>query len=88
MFTVEMDWDEVAINVLDETAQHEDVQCLMYEDVVYIRQWNDRENRYNTVAMTNEMFDELQLSFNEGEGAYRRETIQLDDDGDYDYLDD
>ena len=29
MFTVEMDWDEIAITVLDESAFHDDVQCLI-----------------------------------------------------------
>lgn len=81
MFTVEMDWDEIAITVLDEGAFHEDVQCLIYEDTVFIRQWNDKENRFSVIAMSPEMFDELRVSFDQGEGAYRRETFEVNDDG-------
>jgi len=80
-----MDWDEIAITVLDESAFHEDIQCLIYEDTVYIRQWNDKENRFSVVAMTPEMFDELRVSFDQGEGAYRRQVIDVDEDGEYDY---
>jgi hypothetical protein len=87
MFTVEMDWDEIAITVLDESATHEDVQCLIYEDTVYMRQWNDKENRFSVIGLSPEMFDELRISFDQGEGAYRRETIPLDDDGEYDFGD-
>jgi len=85
MFTVEMDWDEVAITVLDESAHHEDVQCLIYDDTVFIRQWNDKENRFSVVAMSPEMFDELRVSFDQQEGAYRRSIINIDEDGEYDY---
>lgn len=88
MFTVEMDWDEIAITVLDESAQNEDVQCLIYEDTVYMRQWNDKEGRFLVLSMTPEMFDELRVSFDQGEGAYRRETVPLNDDGEYDYGED
>lgn len=85
MFTVEMDWDEIAITVLDESAFHDDVQCLIYEDTVYMRQWNDKENRFSVVAMTPEMFDELRVSFDQGEGAYTRTIVEVDEDGEYDF---
>ena len=32
MFTIEMDWDETAITILDSTGEHEDVQFLVYDD--------------------------------------------------------
>jgi|SaaInlV_100m_DNA_5_1039725.scaffolds.fasta_scaffold46559_2 hypothetical protein len=85
MFTVEIDWDEIAITVLDEDAYHEDVQCLIYDDTVYIRQWDDKSNRFSVVAMSPEMFDELRVSFDQGEGAYRRERIEYDENGEYDF---
>lgn len=85
MFTVEMDWDEIAITVLDESAYHEDLQCLIYEDTVYIRQWNSDEGRFNVVSMTPEMFDEFRVSFDQQEGAYRRSIVETDEDGEYDF---
>ena len=85
MFTVEMDWDEVAITVLDENAHHEDVQCLIYDDTVFIRQWDDKLNKFSVIAMSPEMFDEMRISFDQGEGAYRRSTIEFDENGEYDF---
>jgi hypothetical protein len=38
MFTIEMDWDETAVQVLDQTGEYEDVEYILYDDIVYIRQ--------------------------------------------------
>lgn len=85
MFTVEMDWDEIAITVLDENAYHEDLQCLIYDDTVYMRQWDEKENKHTIIKMSPEMFDELRVSFDQGEGAYRRHVVEINEDGEYDY---
>ena len=38
MFTIEMDWDETAITILDPDGEYEDLQVIAYDDIVYMRQ--------------------------------------------------
>lgn len=70
MFTIEMDWDETAITILDQTGEHEDVQFLVYEDIVYIRQWDEDMQRHILITMSPHMFEELAASIELPEGAY------------------
>tara|TARA_B110000977_G_C10801327_1_gene386411 strand:- start:318 stop:563 length:246 start_codon:yes stop_codon:yes gene_type:complete len=70
MFTIEMDWDETAITILDTSAQHEDLQVIMYDDIVYIRQWEDDIGHYNYIVVTPAMMLALQTSFKLPVGAY------------------
>jgi len=70
MFTVEMDFDEIAITILDETGQYEDVQFFIYDDIVYIRQYFEKVDAFGVVAMTPEMFEEFRKSLDKPEGAY------------------
>lgn len=71
MFTIEMDWDETAITILDESGEYEDLQVLIYDDIVYIRQWFEEANRFSVVAITPEMFHALMVSMKLPEGAYK-----------------
>ena len=70
MFTVEMDWDETAITILDDSGQFEDFQIIIYDDIVYMRQWFEEANRYNVIALTPEMLHQFNLSFKLPVGAY------------------
>lgn len=70
MFTIEMDWDETAITVLDQTGEHEDVQFLIYEDIVYIRQFDHDTNKYSLIEMSPDQFGEIMESMHLPEGAY------------------
>ena len=70
MFTVEIDFDEIAINVLDDTGKYEDMQTLIYDDIVYIKQWNEEQKRFYTVAISPQMFHEFLTSINQSEGSY------------------
>lgn len=70
MFTVEMDHDEIEITVLDDHNIHEDVKVFSYEDIVYIRQFNEKENRYDLVSMSPEMYVELMQAYQSPEGSF------------------
>ena len=74
MFTIEMDFDETAITILDPLGQEEDVQVLMYDDIIYMRQWDDHLNRFRVITMSSPMYLELMRSFNLPEGSYMIET--------------
>lgn len=71
MFTIEMDHDETLITLLDDCDDYEDVQFVIFDDIVYIRQWNNEIEKFNTIAMSPEMFDEFCKALNLPSGAYR-----------------
>lgn len=70
MFTVEMDHDETTVTVLDNHGNWDDVELILYDDVVYIRQYDSELNVMQMVAMSPEMFHEILISMNHSEGAY------------------
>ena len=76
MFTVEMDWDETAITILDQTGEHEDLQFLIYDDIVYIRQWDEDYGRHIMIAMSPEMFDEMSEAVRMPVGAYMIQKME------------
>ena len=65
-----MDWDETAVTVLDQTGEHEDVQFLIYDDVVYIRQFDNDTNHHSVIEMSPDQFHEIMAAMNLPEGAY------------------
>lgn len=70
MFTTEFDHDEVLITILDDTDFYEDVQFVIFDDIVYIRQWSDEFDRFQTITVSPEMFDQFLEALNLPEGAY------------------
>lgn len=70
MFTNEFEWDETVTTVLDDEGKHEDVQLFIDDNEVYIRQWNEREHRYELICMGPKMFQELLEALKHTEGAY------------------
>ena len=70
MFTVEMDFDEIEITVLDDSGTKEDVKVFSYDEIVYIRQWNEKRRSYDLVVLTSEMYVELMTAYSKPEGAY------------------
>jgi len=70
MFTVEMDWDETAIIILDQNGGYEDVQFIVFDDIVYIRQWDEDLNRFSVITMSPIMFEEFRSALELPEGAY------------------
>lgn len=70
MYTVEMDLDEIEITVLDDTARFEDIKVFSYEDIVYIRQFDESINEFIVLSMTPEMYTELMEAWKSPEGAF------------------
>jgi hypothetical protein len=70
MFTVEFEFDEIEITVLDDTGHKEDVKVHLFDDIVYIRQVLDG-NKVEAIEMSPDMWDELVAAINSPEGAYR-----------------
>lgn len=72
MFTNEFEFDSTITTIMDELGEHEDVQLIIGDDVVYIRQFNDdkRETTYDLIAMSPKMFLEMQHALNKSEGMF------------------
>ena len=71
MFTIEMDHDEIEITVMDDTGHSEDVKVHLFDDIVYIRQFEDDTDSVNAIAMSPDMWDELVAALNSPEGTFR-----------------
>tara|TARA_B100001093_G_C26656255_1_gene939773 strand:+ start:678 stop:911 length:234 start_codon:yes stop_codon:yes gene_type:complete len=70
MYTVEFDEDETLITVLDDKGKYDDVSVFLYDDVVYIRQWNEKDDRFQVIAMTDMMYLKLMSAWTSPEGAF------------------
>ena len=70
MFTIEMDWDETAITILYPDGEYEDLQVIAYDDIIYIRQWDEDIQRFILMSFSPKMFLSLMQSFKLPEGAY------------------
>ena len=77
MFSVEHEFDNTTITVLDDSGEQEDVAVILFDDLVYIRQYVEdtdlRSNLYykaSVVTMTPKMFAELIEAYNRGEGSF------------------
>lgn len=70
MFTTEFDHDEIAITILDDNGNYEDVKFLLYDDIVYIQQWDVLSNNTQIIGMSPEMFSELLIAMQNPEGAF------------------
>ena len=65
-----MDLDEIEITVLDDNGRYEDVKIFSYDDVVYIRQYNQKKNKNDLIQMSPEMYAELMTAWQSPEGAF------------------
>ena len=73
MFQNEIDWDETVTHLLDDDGVHEDVQLIIDDNEVYIRQWSENYQRYDLIIMSHKMFIELQQALQHTEGLFRTE---------------
>ena len=72
MFTVELDTDEgesVTVTTLDGLGKYDDVRLVMFEDVVYLTQYDDHENMHSLILSPQQWYD-LVASMQTTEGAY------------------
>ena len=73
MLTNEFEFDSTVTTVMDESNEFEDVQLIIGEDVVYIRQFNDdkRETSYDLIAISPKMFSDMLNALNFTEGMFQ-----------------
>ena len=70
MFSVEHDFDNTTVTVLDDGGEQEDVAVILFDDLVYIRQYVEDTDLASVVTMTPKMFAEMIEAYNRGEGSF------------------
>lgn len=78
MFTVEYEHDATIVKSLDETAQYEDVEMVLDEEVVYIRQWDEDLGKYEMLILSYQQLLDLAASLKTTEGLHQIEIITND----------
>jgi len=74
MFTIEIDWDETAITLLDPEGKEEDLEVIMYDDIIYMRQWDEDINRFRMLTASPKQFIQLMEAFKLPAGSYIIDT--------------
>lgn len=70
MFTVEFDYEDIEITIIDNYALYEDIKINAFEEVVFIRQWSEELNRHNCIVISPKMWEELIMSISKSEGVF------------------
>lgn len=70
MFSVEHEFDSTTITVLDDSGEQEDVAVILFDDVIYIRQFVEDTDLASIVTLSPQMFEELVEAYNRGEGSF------------------
>lgn len=71
-----MDWEETSITILDPGGEYEDMQVIMHEEVVYIRQYDFDQEQYDYCIISPKQMLALIRAFKLPEGAYQLEEIE------------
>ena len=70
MITFEFEDDETCITIIDNTGDLEDIQALLYDDYCHIRQWNEKNQMFDVVTLTPEMYFKLMQAWKLPQGTY------------------
>lgn len=70
MYTVEFDDDNIEIVIVDDNDDYEDLRVDAFNDVVYLRQWNEDMNSFEVIVISPQMWEELICSMHSPEGAF------------------
>lgn len=67
--------DYTLTRVSDDTMLSEDVQVVYGDNLVILRQYNEKERRYETIELSPKMYVELMYSFSAQDGTF---TLDFD----------
>ena len=73
MFQNEIDFEETITTIIDDYDVHEDVQLIIDDNEVFIRQWSEQIQKYDLIVMSHKMFLEMQQALQHTEGLFRTE---------------
>lgn len=72
MYSVEFDWDEVCITVMDDTGVHGDLKIYAFDDLVYITQDDPELDVQHILEINPDMWEELISAIHSPEGFFMR----------------
>ena len=76
MFTIEMDWDETAITILDPDGKKDDLQVIMYDDICYIRQWDETIDSHHLIVVSPKQMLALQQEI-KNDNNLRKTSVRI-----------
>jgi len=71
MFSVEFEHDEITITIMDDSGGYDDLIINSFDDIIYIRQFEDDNPRPQSIAMTPKMWEELITAIDSPEGFFK-----------------
>lgn len=77
MFSVENEFDHTIITIVDNDNRQEDAQVIMSDEYVYVRQYNAKSGRYDVIALSPFMFNEMLASMKFTDGVYVTEDLSI-----------
>jgi len=70
MFSNEIEWDHTVTTVLDETGQYTDVELVIDDAGVFLRQFPD-EGKADLICMSHKMFRDMIAALNQTQGFFQ-----------------
>ena len=70
MFTIEHESDFTVVTTLDQGGEYADVELILDEEDIVIRQFNEDLDCYDLINMSFQQFKDILASMDKGEGAY------------------
>ena len=70
MFTVEEEFDESIVTILDVNGQYEDIIMYYCENGIYITQYNEQTDKDTIIELTTEMWETMIEAYNRTNGTY------------------
>jgi len=76
MFWNEFDSDCTITTILDESDKHQDVQLIIDDTTVWIRQFNSEDTGADLIMMTPKMFKDMIAALDQPEGMFKTEYVR------------
>lgn len=70
MFTVETEFDRTVVTVMDETGKQEDLIIVLSENGIFLKQFDEHDQRELMLHVTEKQISDMLLAFNSTEGTF------------------
>jgi len=74
MFTIEHEDTYTVITTLDRSGLYTDVEVILDETDVVLRQFNDESRSYDLINLSHQQFTDIYAAMNRPEGSYYTES--------------
>jgi len=71
MYTNEFLMNATVTTIMDSTAALDDVQLVINDNNVVLRQWNEQYDDYDYVALSHQMWNNLLQALDKPEGVFK-----------------